>query len=127
LQAIDKGIMQMNTGTDEMPVDLGVLEEQVNNVQKDVGEIKGALSQIASAITKLAVLEDRHQNTLARVDKLETRLQANVDKTSELEKAQIKAFAMAEGASRAIKIVWMVIGAAVVAAIGKYAVVSFVH
>lgn len=117
----------MNTGTDEMPVDLGVLEEQVNNVQKDVGEIKGALSQIASAITKLAVLEDRHQNTLARVDKLETRLQANVDKTSELEKAQIKAFAMAEGASRAIKIVWMVIGAAVVAAIGKYAVVSFVH
>lgn len=102
-----------------MPVDLGALEQQVNDVQRDVGEIKGALSQIAAAITKLAVLEERHQATQTRVEKLEDRLVEAVKKVSELEITNIKHVSMFEGISRTVRVGWIVLGSGAAAVVGK--------
>lgn len=100
----------MTIGNDDMPVDLGVLEQQVNDVQRDVVDIKGALSQIAAAITKLAILEERHQVTQMRVEKLEDRLTETNTKVTALNETNIEHVAMVKGMSGTLKVVYTILG-----------------
>jgi regulator of replication initiation timing len=115
----------MTIGTDDMPVDLGMLEQQVNNVQRDVVDIKGALSQIATAITKLAILEERHQATQLRVEKLEDRVTETSEKVTKLNETNIEHVAMVKGMSGTLKVVYTLlaglVGSGAVAAIVKFA------
>jgi uncharacterized coiled-coil protein SlyX len=99
----------MTTGNDEMPVDLGALEQQVNDVQRDVGEIKGALSQIAAAITKLAILEERHQATQVRVEKLEDRLIETNKAVTKLNETNIEHVATVKGMASTLKVVYTIL------------------
>jgi uncharacterized protein involved in exopolysaccharide biosynthesis len=115
----------MTIGNDDMPVDLGVLEQQVNDVQRDVADIKGALSQIATAITKLAILEERHQATQLRVEKLEDRLVETSERVTKLNETNIEHVAMVKGMSGTLKVVYTLlaglVGSGAVAAIVKFA------
>jgi uncharacterized coiled-coil protein SlyX len=110
LQETDKGNFVVTIGNDDMPVDLGALEQQVNDVQRDVGEIKGALSQIATAITKLAILEERHQATQMRVEKLEDRLVETNKAVTKLNETNIEHVATVKGMAGTLKVVYTILG-----------------
>jgi len=110
------------------------LEQQMGQMQEDMREMRGSMKLIAEAITRLAVLEERHQNTATtvrnygeRVDRLEEReraqnvsgesiahLQGRVDlidtklRTTELKQAASNGKEV--GAQKTMKIVWTVVG-----------------
>jgi hypothetical protein len=115
----------MTIGNDDMPVDLEVLELQVNTVQHDVGEMKGALTQIASALTKLAILEERHQATQVRVEKVEDRLVETNKAVTKLNETNIEHVAMVKGMSSTLKVVYTLlaglVGSGAIAIIAKLA------
>lgn len=91
------------------------LEQQMDEVRSDVREMRSSMAKIAEAITRLAVLEERHLSTAARLDKIEGRLRDGETKASELDKTQIKYIATLDGITKTVRILWLVGGAGALA------------
>ena len=71
---------------DKFPAELLLFQHQIKVLHEDVGEIKSALSALSSAITKLALIEERQVTSASMlerwfrmVEKLEERL-ANLER-----------------------------------------------
>ncbi|PLC44585.1 hypothetical protein C0Q88_07855 [Ralstonia pickettii] len=101
------------------------LEQQMDEVRSDVREMRASMAKIAEAITRLAVLEERHLSTAARLDKIESRQRDSESKVSELDKTQIKYIATLDGITKTVRILWVVGGAGVLAMIAGYAKHAF--
>lgn len=95
------------------------LSQQMTDVREDVREIRAGMAQVAEAITRLAVLEDRNVAATQRIAALEERQREVEKKNAETNLAHVKLLAQMEGASRTIKVMWMVVGAAAAAALTK--------
>jgi hypothetical protein len=119
LQESDRGNSGMTTETEARVSEFAALESQITGVQDDVREIRTSMTKVADALVKLAVIEERHLTTQRRVDRLEIQLDDAVKKTAELEKANIKHEAMAEGVKRTVKVIWGLVGAGVLAVAAK--------
>lgn len=97
-----------------MPPEQNVVDNQfMLMVQNDLQDMKQSMSKIAEALTKIAVLEEKHQMlsaTLLRVvDKLETLEKAH----TEIRTEQIKQETTVKVAMRSIQVAWGVIGSGV--------------
>ncbi|NTX17969.1 hypothetical protein [Burkholderia cepacia] len=99
--------------------ELAALGSQIRDVQGHVAEIKTGMGQVADAIVRLAVIEERHLATRARVEKLEDRMVDVSGRTTELEKSQIKYEARFAGATWTAKAVWALVGGAALTIAGK--------
>lgn len=88
------------------------LSQQMSDVREDVREIRAGMAQVAEAITRLAVLEDRNVASMQRIASLEERQRDVEKKNAETNLAMVKLLAQMDGASRTIKVMWAVVGAA---------------
>lgn len=93
--------------------DLKAFENQLKETRDDVREVRTGIGKIAEAITKLAVLEERHQMTIGKVDALDKRVTSVESKTSELEKAHLKLLHTLGGVGSSLRVVWLVSGAVI--------------
>ena len=63
------------------------VEEQLRMVAEDVGEVKGALVDIAKSLKLLAVLEERHNTTTEAIKRAFILIDKHTEKFEEIEKA----------------------------------------
>jgi len=63
-----------------------VLSERLHSLHSDVSEIKAAMHDLASAITKLALIEERQQLAVAALERVFTAQAAIEKRVLELEK-----------------------------------------
>ncbi|MEI6117328.1 MAG: hypothetical protein WCP99_22535 [Burkholderiales bacterium] len=75
------------TGHDREQSDLLVLSERFQALHDDVSEIKSAIRDLAAAITKLALIEDRQSNVAAAQERLFASLARLELRVIELEKS----------------------------------------
>lgn len=118
-------------------------DRQFETVREDISDIKGTLNKIADAVGRLAVLEDRQMNTTAvsakmleRLERMEDRqrtaevatsgydrmiiLVEGIDKrVKEVEVAQIKSDTSIKAYTRAVQIIWTILGSGLLIGGGK--------
>lgn len=61
---------------DEIQVDMLVLLERLTGVQDDISEIKGSMNVMASAIQKMAIIEERQATATADINRLRAKVEA---------------------------------------------------
>ena len=66
--------------------DITILSERLQSLHSDVTEIKSAMHDLASAITKLALIEERQQLAVAALERVFTAQAAIEKRVLELEK-----------------------------------------
>lgn len=66
--------------------DITILSERLQSLHSDVTEIKSAMRDLASAITKLALIEERQQLAVAALERVFTAQAAIEKRVLELEK-----------------------------------------
>lgn len=130
--------------TNEEVQDISDLKSDVASMRLDMTEVKTSINQIAAALTKLAVLEDRQSNQTALVTKTLERLETLEDKQHATElrfAAGVMSLDRIAGLERivhdisnrligyeasgrtlggGVKVIWAVVGAAVTAAVATF-------
>jgi predicted nucleic acid-binding Zn-ribbon protein len=89
------------------------LNGQIDILQGDISDIKSSMGKIADAVTRLAVLEEKHQTTVLAMERIMTRIERDENRIGELEKAHIRQETAFEAYARAVKMAWAVLGAGV--------------
>ena len=84
-EGIDRRIGNIGHGQEQS--DLLVLSERFQALHDDVSEIKSAIRDLAAAITKLALIEDRQSNVAAAQERLFASLARLELRVIELEKS----------------------------------------
>lgn len=100
--------MNTNNESMQMPLNPVVLEQQLS-------EMRLSIAKIADAMTKMAVLEERHQTTREKVEKVEERLLVSEGKIASIETKQVTHFAKLDGVAATMRVMWTVIGATLAA------------
>lgn len=90
-------------------------EFHLAELRSDLREVKDSMKQIAEAMTRLAVLEERHQTIMARMNRIEDRQQNSEKKVSEVREAHISLMSTIDGIVKSAKVMWLVIGVGAVA------------
>lgn len=105
-----------------------LLREKVNHIGVDVNDMKNSMSRVADALTKFAILEERHTNFTTTFAKAHSDLleqTSNLAKrVTDLEKEQIRSETRVQSAMTAVKVIWIVFGGAFTFVIGKMIGVS---
>lgn len=93
---------------------VAILDARLQSLHEDVSEIKTALSDLASAITKLALIEERQTQTsmameraFAAVSKIEEKIQAIDDRLRAVEKSDVNQSRTSEYVDKAV---WGAVG-----------------
>jgi hypothetical protein len=108
----------------ETMIDLSDFRAQLAGMTASMVDIRSSVFQIAEAITRLAVLEERHQGIARVLEKAVERLEIIEQKqhAHALEMATIAG--QAAGASKIVKVLWAVFGTgvgAIIFATAKFA------
>jgi predicted nucleic acid-binding Zn-ribbon protein len=90
-----------------------VIEASFKVIQADLEDMKSSMSKMADALSKIAVLEERHQNMSATMLRVTEKLEKIADRQSALELAHVKQDTSIKVTVKAIQIIWAVIGSAV--------------
>lgn len=107
----------------EMP-NQAVLEQQMDSVQRELQEVRNAMTKMAEAITKLSVLEERNLAANAAIEKLIERQDRLESKIGSIELEQVKFESTVKGVTGTMKWMWGAFGGGVVY-IGAQAVKFF--
>ncbi|GLT20776.1 hypothetical protein GCM10007933_02280 [Zoogloea oryzae] len=75
------------SGKDDPGVGLGVVQEALDGVREDVREIRAAMSKMADAVVRLAVLEERHAVVSSAQDRAFGAISKLSDRVRDLEQA----------------------------------------
>ena len=79
-------------------------------LQADMADLKVSMGKIAEAITRLAVLEERHQSMQTAMNRVVEKLDAIDARQSALELSQVKQETTLKVSLRAIQVAWAVLG-----------------
>ena len=77
----------MTDKQDSPGVGLGVMQEALDGVREDVREIRAAMSKMADAVVRLAVLEERHTVVSGALDRAFSAISKLADRIRDLEQA----------------------------------------
>ncbi len=77
----------MSDKVDSPGVGLGVMQEALDGVREDVREIRAAMSKMADAVVRLAVLEERHAVVSSALDRAFSAISKLSDRVRDLEQA----------------------------------------
>ena len=77
----------MTDKQDSPGVGLGVMQEALDGVREDVREIRAAMSKMADAVVRLAVLEERHTVVSGALDRAFGAISKLSDRVRDLEQA----------------------------------------
>lgn len=90
------------------------LNRRFDQMNGDLSDIKSSMGKIAEALTRLALLEERHSVVVSTTRQIEERQTRFDDRLDRIEKEQIRYEATASTAGKAIKMVWAVVGGGVI-------------
>src|SRR3569832_2492698 len=88
----------------EMPSQ-NVFEQQMEVLKRDMREMRAAVTDMAKAIGKLAVLEERNLATNQTIERIVDRMEKSETKVSRIELDQVKFKNQIDGVSKMLK--WM--------------------
>lgn len=97
----------------EMPSQ-NVFEQQMEELKRDMREMRTAVTDMAKAISKLAVLEERNLATNQTIEKILDRMEKTDDKVNRIELEQVKFAGQIEGVSKTMKFMWGAFGGGVI-------------
>jgi chromosome segregation ATPase len=95
------------------------ISRQLDQVTNDLSDIKSSMGKIAEALTRLALLEERHSVNVSTTRRIEEEVQLHDRRLDVIEKEQIRVEASTETAIKAVKVAWAVLGAGVLYVGGK--------
>ena len=104
--------METNHQGFEMP-NQSVFEQRMDSLAEEMRDIRGALTEVAKALTKLSVLEERNVVTSQAIEKIAQRQDKLEDKVSDIELEQVKFESNAKGMATAMKLMWAAFGSGV--------------
>lgn len=90
-----------------------VIEASFKVIQADLEDMKTSMSKMADALSKIAVLEERHQTMSANMLRVTEKLEKIAERQSVLELAHVKQDTTIKVTVKAIQVVWAVIGTGV--------------
>lgn len=96
-----------------MPPNQTVFEKQMEELRADMRGMRATMGQIAQALTKLSILEERNLSMNQSVEKLDTRQEKIEAKMALIELEQVRANATVDGATKTVKVMWAVVGGGV--------------
>lgn len=106
--------------------DQSVFEQRMEAMADELREMRGALSEVAKALTKLSVLEERNVMVAQAIEKVSARQEKLEEKVSALELEQVKFESNAKGVATAMKLMWGAFGGGVLY-IGSELIKQFAH
>jgi len=91
-----------------------VFEQQMEELKIDMREMRGAITKMAEALTKLSVLEERNLAANVAIEKIAERLDKTDEKVNRVELEQVKFEATVGGISKTMKAMWAAFGGGVI-------------
>lgn len=93
--------------------DHNVFERQMEELKSDMREMRNAISQMAAAMSKLAVLEERNVNINAEMGRVVGRITTIEAKIVEMELHRAAFDGSVSGATTTARVIWAIAGGAV--------------
>jgi chromosome segregation ATPase len=94
---------------------LRAVNGHVSSTKEELAAIRGSMSQMAEAITRLAVLEEKHQGIAADMRRAEEKIEGLDDAITQMKLENASLRGQAQGASVVVKAMWTVAGTGVIA------------
>lgn|GEM_PF-2877405 len=91
-----------------------VFEQQMEELKRDMREMRAAVTDMAKAIGKLAVLEERNLATNQTIERIVDRMEKSETKVSRIELDQVKFNGQIDGVSKMMKWMWGAFGGGVI-------------
>jgi len=95
-----------------------MIEQNFERIQTDIADMKSSMSKIAEALTKIAVLEEKHQTISTTMIKILDRIEVMDRRQTALELAVATAKARQDTAVKSISVAWTVLGSGILYGIG---------
>ena len=92
---------------------------QLHRMQVDMEDMKNSMSKIAEALTKIAVLEEKHQAISSAVLKALEKIESVEARQSAMEMTNIKQSTAISTAIKAVVVAWAVLGTGITALVWK--------
>lgn len=92
-----------------------LFDQRMDAMSDDLRDLRTAMSEVAKALTKLSVMEERNAVTNQAVEKIAARQDRIEHSLSEIRLEQVKFESNINGMTTAIKWMWTVCGAGIVA------------
>jgi uncharacterized coiled-coil DUF342 family protein len=86
------------------------IEASFKVIQGDLEDMKASMSRMADALTKIAILEEKHQVMAQTMLKITEKIDALTDKHNALHVEQVKQQTTLKVSMKAIQVAWGVIG-----------------
>lgn len=90
-----------------------LIQASFKAIQGDLEDMKASMSKMADALSKIAVLEERHQTMAANMLHITEKLEKIAERQSSLELAHVKQDTTIKVSVKAIQVAWAVIGSGV--------------
>jgi len=87
-----------------------IFEQQMEDVRAEMREMRGVMGQMANALTKLSVLEERNLVASEAIKQLGVRQDRTENEVSDLKMEQVKFQGTVSGISSTMKLLWAVFG-----------------
>lgn len=91
-----------------------VFEQRMEAMADELREVRGALSDVAQALAKLSVLEERNVVTSQAIDKIAQRQDRLEEKVANICLEQVKFESNARGMATGMKLMWGAFGGGVI-------------
>ncbi|TSP13967.1 hypothetical protein [Cupriavidus campinensis] len=89
---------------------VAAFQQNVKEMRGELHEMRQGMAEIAKAVTKLAVLEERHSAVMLHLDRLNGRFESMERRMKSVEDEQLKFVTRLQMSALAIKVFWCVLG-----------------
>lgn len=90
-----------------------VFEQRMEEMQIDMREMRGAITKMADAMTKLSILEERNQVATVAIEKIANRVEKVEDKVMAAELDAARFQSKIDGMTTTMKVMWGAFGSGV--------------
>lgn len=97
-----------------------LFDASIRSIQDDLADMKSSMSKIADALSKIAVLEERHSAMTQSLMRVTEKLEDIGKRQNALELAHVKQETTVKVTLKAIQVAWGVIGAAVLYGVWQF-------
>ncbi len=87
-----------------------VIEASFRVIQGDLEDMKASMSKMADALSKIAILEERHQTMSANMLRVTEKLEKIAERQAVLELDHVKQDTTIKVTVKAIQVIWAVLG-----------------
>ena len=99
--------------------ELAQLRDDISEIKGRFGPLQGALDQIAEALTRLAVMEERQSAFATMTNKNVENLEKTQERVNDLEHQMIRIDTAAVVVKRVLVVTWVVLGTAILSFAGN--------